>query len=64
MTLRTSLHHIAKARPRETLAIEPCPRCHGSMMLEFDFKAGYHRSCINCGYIKYLHRPALKLNQR
>ena len=64
MTLETSLSHKAKGRPMETSVKEYCPRCHGSMMLEFDFKAGYHRSCINCGYIKYLQRPAVNLNRR
>jgi len=64
MTTATSQHLIARGRPRETLATESCPRCHGTMMLDFDFKAGYYRSCINCGHIKYIHRPALNLKQR
>ena len=59
MTVGSVSHQIAEPKPGETLAREFCPRCHGRMMLEFDFKAGYHRSCINCGYIKYLHRPVL-----
>ena len=33
------------------------------MMLDFDFRAGYYRTCINCGHIKYLHRPALTQNR-
>ncbi len=64
MTFGTDLHNIAKGRPGKTVIDKCCPRCHGNMMLEFDFTAGYHRSCINCGYIKYLHRPSLKLDRQ
>jgi len=64
MTLGTTPRQIAELKPREMFAREFCPRCNGRMMLDFDFKAGYYRSCINCGHIKYLQRPVLTQKRR
>ena len=63
MTAGTPSHNLADPKRRQALAREFCPRCHGIMMLDFDFRAGYYRTCINCGHIKYLHRPALTQNR-
>jgi len=63
MPLKPTIRYTTEDRTPATLPNEPCPRCQGSMMLDFDFKAGYYRSCTNCGHIKYLQRPALKSSQ-
>ena len=45
------------------LISERCKRCHGRMVLELDSAAGYYKSCVNCGYLEYLHRRVLKQNR-
>lgn len=34
---------------------EPCRKCGGKMMLDFDVKCGYFRNCLTCGSIEYIN---------
>ena len=40
-----------------------CPRCKGNMLLELDPEVNYYESCLNCGYVIYPGRPALRWNR-
>lgn len=59
MTFTDGTHSMIKGKPGKKLINKSCPRCYGSMSLEFDYEVGHHKSCLNCGYIEYLHKPFL-----
>ncbi len=63
MAFGSVTHNMAKVTPVKKLTSRSCPKCQGNMALEFDSKAGYYKSCINCGRIEYLRRPALERDQ-
>jgi hypothetical protein len=41
-------------------AVKDCPRCARVMPLDFDYKSGYYRCCLNCSSVEYLDNSALK----
>ena len=45
---------MVKLKQYRSLIKERCPKCHGNMVLEFDYEAGYYKSCLNCGHVGYL----------
>ena len=49
---------ILRAMPTD----EHCSRCDGRIIFEHDSDTGYCKSCLNCGYIEYLHRRFLRWN--
>ena len=53
---------LPKGTPIGKLLSERCPKCHGSMAVELDAKAGYYKLCLNCGYVGYLRDVALQWN--
>ena len=34
-----------------------CPKCQGMLSLEFDYKSGYQKTCLNCGRVEYFGKP-------
>ena len=46
MTIKTGYRNLIKGR---------CPKCHGTMVLDFDYEVGDYKSCLNCGYVAYFN---------
>lgn len=63
MAFGSVTYGMARVTPAGTLTSRSCPKCQGNMALEFDSRAGYYKSCINCGRIEYLRRPAPERDQ-
>ena len=39
--------------PFYAVTSERCTKCSGKTVMDFDYKSGYTRVCINCGKIQY-----------
>ncbi len=45
----------------ETIVIGRCPKCRGTIVMDFDYKVDYCVSCLNCGTEEYLGKSLSRL---
>jgi hypothetical protein len=53
---------FAIREPYYNTAPERCTKCTGKMELDYDYKSGYFRTCLNCGKTEYV--PGNAANKR